>query len=415
MPISTAVMQYESVKMSDLKPAEYNPRSISERELSKLAESIRTFGFVDPVIVNADGTVIGGHQRIKAAERLGMAEVPCIRVDVPKEREQALNLALNRISGEWDMDRLAVLLEQLDSESRRLSGFDESEITEALNRLLKTPVEDDYDPVLPEHPKTKSGDLYQLGNHRLLCGDSTDSNAFTRLLEGAKADMCFTDPPYNMGYVGGKGKRRKKIENDKMPHEEFLDFLLKVMANIVSNVTGAFYVCMSYGELHSLWQAFTESGGHWQGYIVWAKQRFTLGGSDYQHQSEPILHGLSAEETEKLSDENLDAEALPILYGWTRHAWYGGRKQGDVWFFDRPMKSPEHPTMKPVRLCAKAITNSCKTDGIVLDAFGGSGSTLIAAEQVGRRCFMIEMDPAYCDVIVDRWEKFTGKRAQKIA
>ena len=408
-------MNYESIKIANLKPAEYNPRSISERELTKLTESIRTFGFVDPVIVNTDGTVIGGHQRIKAAERLGMAEIPCIRVDIPKDREKALNLALNRISGEWDMDMLAKLLDELDAESRRLSGFDENEITEALNRLTEDPVEDDYDPVLPENPKTVSGDLYQLGVHRLLCGDATIPACFDRLLEGAKASMCFTDPPYNIGYVGGSGKRRKKIANDQMPREEFISFLRKVMANLVANVTGAFYVCMSYGELHSLWQAFTDAGGHWQGYIVWAKQRFTLGGSDYQHQSEPILHGLSPEESAKLPNQSIDAEALPILYGWTRHAWYGGRKQGDVWFFDRPTKSPEHPTMKPVRLCAKAIVNSASQDGIVLDCFGGSGSTLIAAEQVGRRCFMMEMDPAYCDVIVDRWEKFKKKTAVKLA
>ncbi len=408
-------MRYETVKISELKPAEYNPRTISEYELLKLTESIKVFGFVDPVIVNADGTVIGGHQRIKAAERLGMVEIPCVRVDLPKEREKALNLALNRISGEWDTDMLAKVLEEMDVESRKLTGFDEREITEALNRLLKQPVEDDYDPVLPENPKTKPGDLYQLGNHRLICADSTDLYSFDRLLGGSKADMCFTDPPYNMGYVGGSGKRRKEIMNDKMPREEFLSFLRNVMANLVSNVSGAFYICMSYGELHSLWQAFTDAGGHWQGYVVWAKQRFTLGGSDYQHQSEPILHGLSSDEVERLEDNQVDGDALPILYGWTRHAWYGGRKQGDVWFFDRPMKSPEHPTMKPVRLCAKAIVNSCPMDGIVLDSFGGSGSTLIAAEQVGRRCFMIEMDPAYCDVIVDRWEKFTKKTALKLA
>ena len=408
-------MQYEIINISALKPAEYNPRTISDHELSKLTESIRTFGFVDPVIVNADGTVIGGHQRIKAAERLGMSEIPCVRVDLPKDREKALNLALNRISGEWDMDMLAKLLEEMDTVTRKLTGFDETEITEALNRLLKQPVEDDYDPVLPEHPKSKLGDVYELGSHRLICGDSTDPEVFSKLLEGAKADMCFTDPPYNMGYVGGKGKRRKEIANDKMPREEFLAFLGRVMENLVANVSGAFYVCMSYGELHSLWKAFTDAGGHWQGYIVWVKQRFTLGGSDYQHQSEPILHGLSAEEAAKVEDGAADAESLPILYGWTRHAWYGGRKQGDAWFFDRPMKSPEHPTMKPVRLCAKAIVNSCPSEGIVLDAFGGSGSTLIAAEQVGRRCFMIEMDPGYCDVIVDRWEKFTGKTARKLA
>ncbi len=413
-------MNYESLRISDLKPAEYNPRKISEKEMRKLCESIKSFGFVEPIVVNADGTIIGGHQRVKAAERLGMEEVPVIRVDIPKGKERALNLALNRISGEWDEERLALLLQALTDDERKLSGFDDDEITSALNQLLKAAKEDDYVPTPPADPKTKLGNLYALGEHRLLCGDATSQDDFAKLMIDAKADMVFTDPPYNIGYKGGltaigTQSERKAILNDSMSPEDFYRFLLGVMSNLVAHTDGAFYVCMSSSELHSLWKAFTECGGHWQSYIIWAKQRFTLSRSDYQHQFEPIMHGLSAGEANKLSDSGVEHESLPILYGWTRHAWYGGRKQSDVWMIDRPMASPEHPTMKPILLCAKAIKNSCKVGGIVLDTFGGSGSTLIAAEQTGRRCFMMELDPAYCDVIIDRWQKFTGKTAELIA
>jgi DNA modification methylase len=207
----------------------------------------------------------------------------------------------------------------------------------------------------------------------------------------------------------GKQKNRRKILNDKMTSGEFSHFLRVVLQNLVEFTQGAFYVCMSSSELHSLHKAFTEAGGHWQTYIIWAKNHFTLSRADYQHQMEPILHGLS----EELKEE-VDADSVPILYGWTKHEWYGGRKQGNVWFFDKPNASKEHPTMKPIALCAKAIKNSSQQGEIVLDTFGGSGSTLIACEQMKRCCRMMELDPVYVAVIIKRWEKLTGGKTKKI-
>lgn len=226
--------------------------------------------------------------------------------------------------------------------------------------------------------------------------------------------MVFTDPPYNVAYTGGMGgdgtvHKRRSILNDKMSSESFYKFLFDMLSNLIAVTSGAFYVCMSSSELHNLWKAFTDAGGHWQTYIIWAKDTFTLSRSDYQHQFEPIMHGLTGD----IADA-AEREAEPIMYGWTKHEWYGGRKQGDVWLIDRPKKSAEHPTMKPVMLCAKAIRNSSRRDDIVLDVFGGSGSTLIACEQLYRKCCMIEMDPVYVQTIIDRWQKFTGLTAVKI-
>ena len=226
--------------------------------------------------------------------------------------------------------------------------------------------------------------------------------------------MVFTDPPYNVGYTGGihadgTQTKRHAILNDKMTNEKFYQFLYDSLVNMVAFTSGAFYVCMSSSELHTLHQAFTRAGGHWQTYIIWAKDTFTLSRSDYQHQFEPIMYGLT---DDILQIEEREADI--ILYGWTKHAWHGGRKQGDVWLIDRPKKSEEHPTMKPVVLCGKAIINSSKRDDIVLDIFGGSGSTLIACEKINRKCYMMELDPSYCQVIIDRWEEFTNKKSIRI-
>ena len=225
--------------------------------------------------------------------------------------------------------------------------------------------------------------------------------------------MVFTDPPYNIAYKGGMGGDgtqhvRKIIANDDMSAEEFASFLDDVMHNLMQVTKGAFYVCMSSSELHTLRNAFVKAGGHWQTYIVWAKNHFTLSRTDYQQQHEPILYGLSGE-IEKCED----ADLMPIMYGWNEHSWYGGRKQGNVWHIDRPTQSKEHPTMKPVVLCGKAIKNSSKAGEIVLDVFGGSGSTLIAAHQLGRRCYMIELDVDYVAVIIERWCQLSGIRTIK--
>jgi DNA modification methylase len=213
--------------------------------------------------------------------------------------------------------------------------------------------------------------------------------------------------------MGGNGNQHKrdKILNDKMSSDQFYAFLYSAISNLVSVTDGAFYVCMSSSELHSLWRAFTASGGHWQTYIIWAKDSFTLSRSDYQHQFEPIMYGLTESEAQRAINE-VDEDKLPIMYGWTKHEWYGGRKQGDVWRFDRPKISKEHPTMKPVALCAKAIANSSLRESIILDGFGGSGTTLIACEQLDRICYMSELEPKYCDVIRKRYSRFIGKEAE---
>ena len=218
--------------------------------------------------------------------------------------------------------------------------------------------------------------------------------------------MVFTDPPYNVDYQGKPKKVRRAILNDKMSQEEFFQFLLQVFDNIMGHVSGAFYVCMSSSELHNLWAAFTESGGHFQSYIIWVKDRFVLSRSDYHNQFEPIMVGTSA----PIEDAYDESEAEHILYGYTKHTWNGGRKQPNVWHFDRPKASDLHPTMKPVMLCAKAIQNSSPHNAIVLDIFLGSGSTLIACEKTGRVCYGMELDPHYCDVIVERWCEYTGRR-----
>jgi DNA modification methylase len=209
-------------------------------------------------------------------------------------------------------------------------------------------------------------------------------------------------------YADGTQSKRRAILNDKMSSEAFYKFLYDVFVNLLQVTSGAFYVCMSSSELHNLYKAFTDAGGHWQTYIIWAKDHFTLSRSDYQHQFEPIMHGLS-EDVALIAEK----EAVPVMYGWSKHEWYGGRKQGDVWMVDRPKKSEEHPTMKPAALVGKAIVNSSSRGGIVIDLFGGSGSTLIASEALHRRCRMMELDPVYCQVIIDRYEKFTGRKASR--
>lgn len=436
--------------LSELKPADYNPRTISKHDFHSLKKSISELGDLSGLVFNSrTGNIVGGHQRREAYQELGGKIEITKELDKPnsvgtialgyvtigdeqyayrvvdwdEKKEKLANLAANRIQGEWDDDKLAELIYSLkDEPDLQDSGFTVNEVTEILATVMETN-EDDADLTLPAEgkEKTKPGDLYQLGGHRLLCGDATVRGPIDALMDGKKAAMVFTDPPYNVDYTGGMGgdgkqHSRRKILNDKMSDSNFYEFLASVCKNLLAVCDGGFYICMSSSELHNLHRAFSEAGGHWQTYVIWAKHAFTLSRSDYQHQFEPILYGLS-EDQAKLADENPDNayDALPIMYGWNKHHnWYGGRKQGDVWLIDRPTKSPNHPTEKPVSLCAKAIRNSSKRDDIVLDTFGGSGSTLVAAEQLQRNCYMIEMDPRYVDVIIRRWQHITGKKAQLI-
>lgn len=405
------MVEIKYVPISKLTTHPENPRLIKDEAFKILCESIKAnldYFETRPILCNPQMVVFAGNMRLRAAISNGMKEVPVAIMDVTPEREKELMIRDNVQNGIWNPDLLASHFEHTDLEKW---GLDLGQFG-----VFEDPeVEGEDEAPEPEATtETKQGDIFLLGNHRVMCGDATVPNHFDVLMDGKKADMVFTDPPYNVDYAGGGDGRkpaRKKIKNDSMGDVQFYEFLFKVMKNLVAFTEGAFYVCMSSSELHNLYRAFTDAGGHWQTYIIWAKNNFTLSRSDYQHKHEPIMYGLSEKEVEA-AENTIDG--CPILYGWNKHMWYGGRKQGDVWMIDRPTKSELHPTMKPVALCARAIRNSSKINDIVLDAFGGSGSTLMACQKIDRRCYMMELDPLYVDVIVKRWEEETGKSAVKV-
>lgn len=400
--------------ISDLKPAAYNPRKIEPKELNKLVKSIKTFGFVEPVVINKDNTIIGGHQRLKAAQKMGMTEVPVVQVDIPKGQEKALNLALNRISGEWDETKLAEVLVQLTKEEREQSGFDEDEIAKAIGAAINGE-EDDFDTTPPVEPKTKLGDLYELGEHRLLCGDSCDLEQVKQLMRGEQADMAWTDPPYNVNYEGGNGL---KIENDSMDDLKFRRFLTDAFKNMawVLGEGCPFYIAHASSESYNFVGAVKDAGLLFKQTIVWVKDRLVLGRQDYQWRHEPILYGWKPGSAHKWYgefDKTTVLDQSRKFEDWSKEELIDLAKgiETDILRIEKPSKSKEHPTMKPIALIASALQNSSQLGGVVLDLFGGSGSTLIACEQLGRKCRIMELSPAYCDVIVNRWEKLTGKKA----
>jgi DNA modification methylase len=411
MPASTPLpsLTVEEVPIDLLRPDPANPRRISPDELDSLERSIRQFGFVQPILARKeDGTVIGGHQRLVAARRLGLASVPVTYLDLSIEQARLLNLALNKISGSWDDQLLARVLADLQtspSVDLTLSGFGEDEIRDLLRSLetreKRERVEDfDLDSALEDAartPRTKPGDLWRLGDHRLLCGDATQPEDVDRLLGGSKAAMAFTDPPYNvsLGDHGGqqRGSRKRRIANDSMDAASWEIFVRAWAGTLLSSVDGAIYVCMSSKEMPLVSRVLAEEGGHWSDTIIWHKDRFVLGRADYQRAYEPIW------------------------FGWREgvsHHWCGDRDQDDVWEVSRPSDAPLHPTMKPLPLMERAIANSSVNGDLVLDLFAGSGSTLIACERTGRRCAALELDPRYADVILARFERFSGQTAERI-
>lgn len=406
-------LRIRQVPIEELRGDVLNPRRIGAEEMEALTRSIREFGLVDPIIVRrADRTVIGGHQRLKAARRLGLSTVPVVFVDLSAERARLLNLALNRISGEWDEEMLARLmadLEEAQDVDLTLSGFGEDEITNLLRDLdgreRRDRVEEfDLDAAwesVRADPSVARGDVFLLPGpggteHRVMCGDAADADDVARLLDGRRPAMAFTDPPYNVSYGdhGGRGKggRRRPIENDAMAPAEWERFVRGWGANLLERVEGALYVCMSCKEWPTVSRVLDELGGHWSTTIIWAKDRFVLGRADYQRQYEPVW------------------------YGWREGAkrrWAGGRDQGDVWAIPRPQESELHPTMKPLPLVERALENSSRPGDAVLDLFLGSGTTLIAAERTGRSCYAVEIDPRYVRLAVTRWEAFTGREARR--
>jgi len=399
----------EEVSVEDLRPDPANPRRISEAELEALTRSIKEFGLVDPIIARAeDHSVIGGHQRLLAARRLGLKTVPVIYLDVTKEKARLLNVALNKISGDFDQELLARLLSDLATTpdlDLTLSGFDDKEIQQLVKSLEARDKRDrpeafDLDAALRsayENPRATAGDLFQLGEHRVLCGDATSDDDVAKLMNGEKARLAFTDPPYNvnLGDHGGKqqGQARRRIANDAMEPEAWETFCRGWATNLMTHVDGALYVCMSTKEWPTVSRVLAEAGGHWSDTIIWEKDRFVLGRSDYQRAYEPIWYGWRE--------------------GAKRH-FAGGRDQSDVWKIERPSDSPLHPTMKPLPLIERAIENSSKPGDVVLDLFLGSGSTLIAAERTGRISCGMELDPHYCSIVIARWEAFTGLKAEKL-
>lgn len=387
-------MKIDKISIKKLIPADYNPRKDlkpGDPEYDKLKRSIEQFGYVEPVIWNkTTGRVVGGHQRLKVLLDIGMTEVECVVIEMDEEKEKALNIALNKIIGDWDKDKLMLLITDLQGSDFDVSitGFDSIELDDLFKDSLKEGIkEDDFDveAELKKPAVTKLGDLWLLGKHRLICGDSTKAEIFELLMDGKRANLTVTDPPYNVNYEGTAGK----IKNDNMGNKAFYDFLLAAFKNIETAMAkdASIYVFHADTEGLNFRKAFTDAGFYLSGTCIWKKQSLVLGRSPYQWQHEPVL------------------------FGWKksgRHNWYADRKQTTVWEFEKPKKNADHPTMKPVALVAYPILNSSLTNCIVLDPFGGSGSTLIACEQTDRICHMIELDEKFCDVIVKRYIEQVG-------
>ncbi len=387
------------VPIGELSQWESNPRK-NDAAVDKVADSIKRFGFGAPLLARPNGELIAGHTRLKAALKLGLDRVPVRYLDLDPADARLLALADNKLAefAEWDEALLAEILRELDPAEAAIAGFDAKEIADLLAGIA-SPEEfhgdPDDAPELPAEPGARTGELWILGRHRLLCGDSTNPDDVARAMGGEVADMVFTDPPYNVDYVG-KTKDALRIQNDSMDDAAFHAFLLAAYRNLLAHtlVGGAIYVCHSDSAGLIFRQALVDAGWLHKQCIIWVKQSIVMGRQDYHWQHEPIL------------------------YGWAPggpHQWHGDRKQSTVWNVDRPSRSEEHPTMKPVELVERAMANSAPRAGKVLDTFGGSGSTLIACEKTGRSAFLLEIDPRYCQVIIDRWEKFTGKKAELVS
>lgn len=403
-PQAWPAAQVEMWQVADLVPYAKNARQHPPEQIDQIAASMERFGFTIPMLVAEDGTIIAGHGRLMAAAQLGLAEVPVMVARGWSEEDRRLyTLADNRLAeiAEWDPEMLRIeigeLREDFGIEDMSLIGFSAEDLAEILpDALIDTTgglTDPDDVPEAPEAPVTRPGDVWVMGKHRLLCGDSTVATDVQKVLGDVKADLCFCDPPYNVDYAGGvaaeKAGKGRRIKNDALG-DGFGQFLYDACVLINAHTDGAVYICMSSSELQTLQSAFKSAGGHWSTFIIWAKDRFTLGRADYQRQYEPILYGWPE--------------------GVKRH-WCGDRDQGDVWNIERPHKNDLHPTMKPVSLVERAIRNSSRKGDLVFDPFGGSGTTLIAAEKTGRHASLIELDPKYVDVIVRRWQEFTGETA----
>lgn len=393
-------MQIKKAPVKDLVSPEWNPRQITTEELEKLKTSLEEFGYIEPIIVNdVNNHVVGGNQRLRALIALGYDEVDCVYVHIEDiNKEKACNVALNKISGDWDEDKLRVVLEDIELSpiDIKLTGFDELEL-ESFDVITPPMYEDDFE--LPSEDEVEVnvtyGQLFKLGNHFLLCGDATNEADVKKLMSSTKCDLFLTDPPYNVNYTDGHDNERKIMNDHWDSDEEAGEKLWRPAfdnAYKVANDYCSVYCFMPQGGTHMMMMMMKAS---WQvkHELIWVKQSLVLGRQDYNYQHEPIL------------------------YGWgNKHKFYGKGKYAktSVWNFDRPTQSKEHPTMKPLELLGEILLNATIENDVVLDLFGGSGSTLIACEQLNRQCYMMELDPYYCQVIINRWEEYTGKKATKI-
>ncbi len=389
-------LKLESWPIDRLIPYARNPRTHSKAQISQIVASIQAFGFVNPVLVDPEGGIIAGHGRVLAARQPGMTQVPIIVLNhLTPVQKRAFMIADNKLAlnAGWDFEMLRLELQDIAAQeiALPLTGFGKDELQELSARLSGSRLADADDaPALEQSAITQPGDIWELGQHRLFCADSTDPENLKRILSGDTCDLVFADPPYNVDYTG-KNARGQKIFNDDLG-DEFDRFLEAACRSIVGVSSGPIYMCMSSGELHTLYSNFKKAGGVWSTYIIWSKHLFTLGRSDYQRQYEPIL------------------------YGWPqggKHYWCGARDQGDVWCLEKPRANDLHPTMKPVALVERALENSSRPSSVVLDPFAGSGTTAIACERTGRKARLVELDPRYADVAVRRWQSYTGQRARR--
>ena len=402
MTISWLADKIEQWPTDKLVPYARNARTHSDSQVAQIAASIAEFGFTNPILAGSDGVIVAGHGRLAAAQKLGIAIVPVVILDhlTPTQR-RALVIADNRIAENagWDEAMLQVELADLQGDDFDLSltGFDADALADLLAGEETTSDGQTDEDSVPDADTsiTRPGDVWICGNHRVICGDSTDASTYDALMAGEIADMVFTDPPYNVDYANtAKDKMRgtdRPILNDNLG-AGFHDFLLAALTPTLAHCRGGIYVAMSSSELDVLQSAFRTAGGKWSTFIIWAKHTFTLGHADYQRQFEPILYGWPSDGT--------------------RH-WCGARDQGDVWNIKKPHKNDLHPTMKPVELVERAVRNSSRPGDIVLDSFGGSGTTMIASEKSDRKARLIELDPKYVDVIVRRWQDYAGAQATR--
>lgn len=447
-------MKLVKMKLAELKPAKYNPRKAlkpGDPEYEKLSYSIQHNGYIDPIVVNEENlTIIGGHQRRTVLMDLGYEEADVILVSIEdQDAEVAANIALNQISGEWDKDILYGLLIKLDASGFDVAttGFNNDDLSQLFKEVeINTEANDDkfsYEEALAkkeeQQPITKRGDIWQLGSHRLMCGDALDFSDLSLLMAGAEADLIITDPPYNVDYEAkdkrleasfkrNKSRKTNEIMNDRMEEGEFFNFLFRTFSNIcdVAKKGAAVYVFHADSEGLTFRQAFDATGFTLRQVLIWEKNQFVIGRQDYHWRHEPILYGWKEgaghywigdrSQDTVLIDEDVDFSAMKKqdLVAYIERIREQLAERSSVQYEKKPARSNMHPTMKPVALVGRLMSNSSRPAENVLDVFGGSGTTLIAAEQLHRTAYILEINPIFCDIIIQRWEEFTGKKAIRI-